>query len=131
MKFKPGSKHPNWGKFKLDTTSKSTGGHRAQSRFVLGMMCERCGKKPAVDRHHKDGNPLNNSPKNIERLCHRCHMIIDGRLEKLKLRIKKLNADPKRRAAEGAKIKAKWADPEWRAAQLAKIKAGRWPRSKS
>jgi hypothetical protein len=41
--------------------------------------CDRCGK-PGRDRHHRDGNTLNNEPENIECLCRRCHMEIDGRL---------------------------------------------------
>lgn len=41
--------------------------------------CERCGD-PAVDRHHKDGDTFNNVRDNIEFLCRRCHMAVDGRL---------------------------------------------------
>jgi hypothetical protein len=76
-------------------------------------MCERCGTQPATERHHKDGNPLNNDSKNIQGVCNRCHQIIDGRLEKLKLRMKKFNADrwtdPENHAAQSAKVKAWWA----------------------
>jgi hypothetical protein len=32
------------------------------------------------ERHHKDGNPYNNSPENIELLTRKEHMIKDGRL---------------------------------------------------
>lgn len=51
---------------------------RAQRMFPLGK-CELC-DKPAVDRHHKDGDTGNNKPKNVQRLCRRCHMKTDGRL---------------------------------------------------
>ena len=39
-------------------------------------------EKDAVDRHHIDGDPTNNAPDNISRLCRRHHMVVDGRLEK-------------------------------------------------
>jgi hypothetical protein len=44
--------------------------------------CEECGR-PAVDRHHKDGNTGNNDFSNIARLCRSCHMRVDGRTEAL------------------------------------------------
>lgn len=58
---------------------------------VLGN-CQRCDGK-ATERHHVDDNTANNSLENIRILCRRCHMIEDGRLDKLlmfsKTRIKK------------------------------------------
>ena len=51
---------------------------RARRRYRLGP-CNRCGK-PGVDRHHRDDNTGNNEPENVEILCRRCHMEIDGRL---------------------------------------------------
>ena len=35
--------------------------------------CERCGKPNAKDVHHRDGNHLNNSRENLERICRSCH----------------------------------------------------------
>lgn len=35
--------------------------------------CNRCGKPSAKDVHHKDGNHLNNSTENLERICRSCH----------------------------------------------------------
>ena len=35
--------------------------------------CSRCGKPKARDAHHKDGNHLNNTPENLERICRSCH----------------------------------------------------------
>jgi hypothetical protein len=48
---------------------------------ILGA-CERCGER-ATDRHHKDGNNKNHSAENVQALCRRCHMLLDGRLERL------------------------------------------------
>jgi hypothetical protein len=73
-----GSKHHNW---KGDAATKSTKRQRATRLFQLGP-CEQCGR-PATDRHHKDDDPGNNNPSNIMILCRRCHMVLDGRLERL------------------------------------------------
>jgi len=54
---------------------------RAHRWYDIGA-CLDCGK-PAFDRHHQDGNILNNTPENIIPLCRRCHMIRDGRLARL------------------------------------------------
>jgi hypothetical protein len=59
----------------------NAGRNRAQRKFPLFGICE-CGRR-ATDRHHKDGNPLNNVPENIAYLCRLCHMIEDGRLPAL------------------------------------------------
>jgi NMD protein affecting ribosome stability and mRNA decay len=48
-----------------------------------GELCEHC-PRLAVDHHHKDGNDLNNQADNIAKLCRRCHLLADGRLEVLK-----------------------------------------------
>lgn len=67
--------NPMW---KGDLASPMTKRCRAQRRYPL-TSCEKCGN-PATDRHHIDGDPGNNVPSNIARLCRRCHMEIDGRL---------------------------------------------------
>lgn len=46
----------------------------------LNNCCERCGNKIENLRngwagHHKDHNPMNNVPDNLEVLCKRCHQI--------------------------------------------------------
>lgn len=64
--------------WKGDAAGKDAGRVRARNRYRLGP-CEHCGK-PACDRHHKDGNTLNNETSNIAILCRRCHMVVDGRL---------------------------------------------------
>ena len=69
-----GEKHPRW---KGDQAQKHSGRHRAQRLYALGA-CERCGAEPGgetpIHRHHKDENPLNNAPDNIEMLCEPCHV---------------------------------------------------------
>ena len=55
---------------------------RARNKYALGP-CERCGKT-ATDRHHVDANTLNNATENIQILCRRCHMIVDGRFEEFR-----------------------------------------------
>lgn len=56
---------------------------RARKLYDLPERCQRCKKRKAIDRHHKDGMPRNNSPGNIAFLCRRCHMEIDGRLSRM------------------------------------------------
>lgn len=60
-----------------------TGRRRAQRLYKTMLPCERCGGK-SYDRHHIDGNTLNNAPGNIQFLCRKCHMLEDGRLAAFK-----------------------------------------------
>ncbi len=62
------------------STRPRTGRQYAREHFPLAAVCERCQNAPAVDRHHINGNPLNNEPGNIASLCRRCHMEVDGRI---------------------------------------------------
>jgi len=73
---KMSSKNPNW---KGDNVCYQNGTHRARKIYNLGP-CEIC-ISPANERHHKDGNSLNNDPSNIMILCKKCHMVLDGRIE--------------------------------------------------
>ena len=42
---------------------------------VVAGKCARCGlAKPRLDTHHKDRDKHNQTPSNLEVLCHRCHM---------------------------------------------------------
>lgn len=67
---KIGEKNPRW---KGDRVKPQTGNDRARRWF----------KAPeGFDRHHKDGNPLNNNPSNIEVTSRKGHMTVDGRLSK-------------------------------------------------
>jgi hypothetical protein len=72
-----GESNTNWNP---DATSIYTGRNRGRARYETGA-CEECGAAK-TERHHKDGDPLNNEPENITILCRRCHMIADGRMEK-------------------------------------------------
>lgn len=56
---------------------------RARARFSLSTHCERCGEQKPTERHHIDGDTGNNDAPNIAILCRRCHMIIDGRLDRI------------------------------------------------
>jgi hypothetical protein len=62
------------------STRPRTGRQIARYWFPLEGDCQRCRDTPAVDRHHIDGNPLNNTAANIALLCRRCHMEVDGRI---------------------------------------------------
>lgn len=49
-------------------------------RMYAQQPCRICGR-PA-ERHHKDGNTLNNEPSNIDWLCRKHHMEADGRMDR-------------------------------------------------
>lgn len=65
---------------------------------VIGA-CERCGADK-TERHHKDGNTLNNVSSNIAVLCRRCHMDADGRLSEATEKMKTLRVIGVQVAAE-------------------------------
>lgn len=71
-----GERHWNW---RGDQASVKTGRTRAERLYPESRPCEKCGK-PGAERHHEDGDTLNNDPGNIRFLCRRCHMEEDGRL---------------------------------------------------
>jgi hypothetical protein len=76
---KRGEEHYAW---KGDEVDPDAARCRARRAYRELGDCERCGE-PAVDRHHKDGNTRHNARSNLAFLCRRCHMAIDGRLERL------------------------------------------------
>lgn len=47
--------------------------HRHARMIIPPANCKICGSATNVDVHHKDGNYLNNSPENLQRLCRSCH----------------------------------------------------------
>lgn len=70
-----GENSHNW---KADADAISTGHKRAQKLFKNIGSCSKCGSTRWVERHHKDDNPLNNDPANIEILCRKCHIAVGG-----------------------------------------------------
>src|SRR5574341_873468 len=49
---------------------------RRKSTEMLGTHCEVCGKTSCkLHVHHKDRNPANNSPANLQTLCVSCHRL--------------------------------------------------------
>lgn len=87
-----------------DKAKPQSGRKRAAKRFSP-VRCEDCGKKKA-ERHHIDGNTLNNDPSNIKFLCKSCHQIEDGR-QNAAIHFFKLNP---RRGEQNCKAKLKDAD---------------------
>ena len=79
--------------WKGDQAQSQTKRDRARRRYPLGP-CEQCGE-PGSDRHHKDEDTGNNNPENIKILCRKCHMLTDGRLEKLIVMVKVPRQAPK------------------------------------
>ncbi len=71
---KMGELNPNW---KGDKASKQSGRERAIRKYPF-EPCTVCGSLKS-ERHHKDGNTLNNERSNIQFLCRKHHMQIDGR----------------------------------------------------
>lgn len=80
-KAKWGELNPMW-KGEL-ITHKTSGRARAIRMYAFLGECQKCGERPAYDRHHKDGNTANNDPANVLFLCRSCHMIVDGRMNNL------------------------------------------------
>lgn len=58
----------NWGE--------SSTARRREAHKSAKQACERCGKAPRrLHVHHKDENPNNNLPGNLETLCPSCHKL--------------------------------------------------------
>lgn len=75
-----GQDNPNW---KGESATLQAGRARAGAWFAEQLVCARCGERNQTERHHRDGNPLNNERDNVRHLCRRCHMIEDGRMADL------------------------------------------------
>ena len=67
-----GANSPNWKGDGL--ASDKAGRQRARKLYPIAedQECDRCTAE-ATERHHIDGNPLNNERSNIEYLCTPCH----------------------------------------------------------
>lgn len=90
--------------YKNNNVQPNTGRRRARILYKVPDVCDRCGETPSgtrkIERHHIDGNPLNNERENIAFLCLRCHKTVDGRMEAQAARFRnggwKLGAEAKR-----------------------------------
>ena len=60
--------------------TKPNSGRKAAQRMYQALACQRCGGTTTLQRHHKDKNPTNNSPENVEVLCNPCHAAEHKRL---------------------------------------------------
>lgn len=78
LKFQEKENNSNW---KGDKAVAQTGRSRAERYFPTPCPCEICGEAK-TERHHGDGNPLNNEKGNIFWLCRKHHMEADGRMDK-------------------------------------------------
>ena len=78
---KYGAANPMW---RGTEVTDQAGRNRARRRFAA-TKCSKCGSSGGqMDRHHIDGNTLNNARGNVIALCRRCHMLADGRLEQFR-----------------------------------------------
>jgi len=66
---KIGDKNPSW---KGEKASKNAGNLRAWRKYKVNI-CDTCGSKENLERHHIDKNTLNNDKDNILILCETCH----------------------------------------------------------
>jgi hypothetical protein len=67
---------PGW---KGDGATHQAGRKRARQMYPDAPACERCAASRS-ERHHKDGNPLNNARENIAFLCRGCHIRTEDRM---------------------------------------------------
>jgi hypothetical protein len=72
-----GPNHQGW---KGDLASARAARYRSHRVIRELGVCEECGERPAVDRHHVDENTKNNDPSNLRALCRGCHSRIHGRV---------------------------------------------------
>jgi hypothetical protein len=76
-----GDDHPNW---KGDSATVKTGRTRALRAHALPDVCDACAMPKRLDRHHKDGDTLNNEKSNIAFLCRACHTQAHGGSARMK-----------------------------------------------
>ena len=71
-----------------DSATQNAGRCRARRLYPALSPCIKCNSVDS-ERHHIDGNTLNNEPNNIMWLCTWCHMELDGRLEAVRQQAKR------------------------------------------
>lgn len=76
-----GAAHPSW---KGNKVKPDTGRVRCKRLYPELGNCENCLNKPAIERHHKNGNTTDNERSNVLFVCRQCHMKLDGRWEKFR-----------------------------------------------
>jgi len=68
-----------------DKAKPEAGRARCEKRYPV-KQCELCGNTRTgnknLHRHHRDKNPLNNEPENIQILCQHCHSVLHGQLKR-------------------------------------------------
>jgi hypothetical protein len=98
MRCRPCANRARTGESRTDFPSEAAGRYRARrTRSTRECEYEGC-TATGIDRHHVDGDPLNNDPSNIAVYCRRHHMMVDGRLQAAATRapeIGKLGGRPK------------------------------------
>lgn len=52
----------------------SLAAHRWRAQRARGESCAECGTTEGLHAHHRDGDPSNDAPENIETLCASCHL---------------------------------------------------------
>jgi hypothetical protein len=76
--------------------SKPNSGRKAAQRMYPALACQTCGGITILQRHHKDRNPANNEPDNVEILCNPCHAAEHRRLMPVACRVCQTMFTPKR-----------------------------------
>lgn len=59
-------------RLKGEALTPESGRQRAR-RITPLVECQRCGQRGKLEVHHRDRNPVNNDPSNLETLCVPCH----------------------------------------------------------
>lgn len=70
--------HTQRGQIRVEDATPDAGRMRARRMYPGPLACEQCGA-PA-ERHHRDGNTLNNRPENVAFLCRTHHINEEDRM---------------------------------------------------
>ena len=71
-------------------------GRKHAQRAYPTKECARCGGTETLQRHHRDRDPTNNEPENVEILCAKCHGAEHRRLRPVRCSICGEEFQPKR-----------------------------------